>query len=178
MWKTFLKRKREAEFSKFVEEYTPYISTVVYNVCRQSLTREDIEEVVASVFIAVWQQNVDTKKSNIKGYLAGIARNTTLNRLRKVKSLSPMDDDYIASNSDVAESLERKELSLLLNRLVEALPEPDRTILIRYYWFYNDTGQIAKDLHLNRSTVLSKLSRARAKLKKVLTERGYGYEEV
>lgn len=179
MFKSFIILNKEKEFSKFIDKYTPYVSTIVYNISRENLTHEDIEEVVANVFIAVWQQNVNLKKDNIKSYLAGITRNTTLNYLRKVKNFSPLDDnEHITSSSDIVEDIEKKELSKLISQLVGELPEPDKSIFLKYYWFCLDTKKIAEDLNLNRSTVMSKLSRTREKLKKKLMERGYDYEKV
>ncbi|MGN1411091.1 MAG: RNA polymerase sigma factor [Oscillospiraceae bacterium] len=178
MFGHFFKKHKEKEFEKIIIKYTPYVSTIVYNIGGRNLSSQDIEDITSNVFIAVWQKNVNLKVSNFKSYLAGMTRNITLNYLRTIKNVYNLDDEVIISTNNLVEDFEKKELSKIIDELVNDMKEPDRSIFIKYYWFGNDTKKIAEDLQLNRSTVMSKLSRNREKLKKELIERGYNYEKI
>ena len=65
---------------------------------------------------------------------------------------------------------------VLHNDLCEALNqfgEPDKEILVRYYYYYQTANKIAEVMGLKLEAVKSKIKRARTKLKAFLTERGY-----
>lgn len=177
MMENLLRKRKEKEFEKIIIKYTSYVATIVYNI-NSNLSAQDIEDITSNVFIAVWQKSIDYKKSNFKSYLAGMTRNITLNYLRCMKVTLNIDDEIILSNSNIDEDFERKELSNIVTKIVNSLSEPDKTIFIRYYWFNHDTRKISNDLHLNRNTIMSKLSRSREKLKKEILERGYSYEKI
>ena len=50
---------------------------------------------------------------------------------------------------------------------------PEREIIVRYYYYSQNTAKIAEVMNLNINTVKSKLRRARDKIKTKLIERGY-----
>lgn len=78
---------------------------------------------------------------------------------------------------DVEEELLEKDIRRLTRQAVDNLPEPDRSIFMRYYFLYQKTEEIAAALELNPAAVRQRLSRGREKLKKHLEERGYHCED-
>ena len=58
-----------------------------------------------------------------------------------------------------------------------ALPEEDREIFYRFYDLSQTTAQIADALHLNASTVRSRLMRGRETLRKLLSKGGLFHED-
>ena len=46
----------------FIRKYTPYVSTVIYNIIGSSMSISDTEEVAADVFFTLWE-NADKVKS-------------------------------------------------------------------------------------------------------------------
>ena len=57
------------------------------------------------------------------------------------------------------------------------LPEEDREIFYRFYDLSQTTAQIADALHLNASTVRSRLMRGRETLRKLLSKGGLFHED-
>ena len=57
--------------------------------------------------------------------------------------------------------------------VVNSIDEPDKEILIRYYFYYQKTRKISEVMKLNVETVKTKLKRTREKIKKALIERGF-----
>ena len=45
-----------AGLEALMERYIPYVSAVVWNILRNSMSIEDGEEVVSDVFMAAWRQ--------------------------------------------------------------------------------------------------------------------------
>ena len=86
----------------------------------------------------------------------------------------PLEEDVVqipvAGPED--ESIRREEYEVL-RKTVDEMPEPDRTIFIRHYYFCQKTATVAKEMGLNVNTVQSKLRRGRENLRRKLTEGGY-----
>ena len=175
-----IQSKDAAAFEELIDKYAKYVSTVINNVSRGALSSSDIEELSADVFVALWSNsaNIDTCCSSIKPYLGAIARNAARSRLRtlKVIPVSLEEDILIISDDDIQRNLIQRELKDTINILVGSFPEPDKEIFIRYYYFFEKVKRISEQLNINESTVKTKLSRSRGKLKHWLYERGFAYE--
>ena len=76
-----LKAQRRDALDRAIERYTPYVSVIVYHAM-EGAPREDIEEVTADVFIALWRTAGSTTGEHLAGYLAAIARNPAKSWLR------------------------------------------------------------------------------------------------
>ena len=64
-----------------------------------------------------------------------------------------------------------------LAQALAALPEEDREIFYRFYDLSQTTAQIADEVHMNASTVRSRLLRGREALRKTLTKGGLFCED-
>ena len=60
----------------------------------------------------------------------------------------------------------------LLNTFLASLPEVDRLIFLRRYWYGKPVSQIAKQIHMGESKAKVRLFRIRGKLRDVLTKEG------
>ena len=80
-----LKNKERNSIAESIKVYTPYLSTVLYNMVGNRLPKEDIEEIVSDVFFTLWKnaEYIDLKKGTIRSYIAASARNFALKRLNK-----------------------------------------------------------------------------------------------
>ena len=169
-----LKNHDHAAFEKLVHKYLPLVSTVVYNSGGSKLTKEDMEEVISDVFVTLWRNTDKIIEGKLKGYLCSIARTKTLDKLYYIKE-PPLDIDDLQLEDDfyVEGIAEANETADVLQQLISEIPEPDREILIRYYYYRQTAATIAERLEIKLPTVKSKLQRTREKLRKKLTERGY-----
>ena len=50
-----LRKREKNSIDEAIRIYTPYLSTVLYHMTGNSLPKEDIEEIVADVFIVLWK---------------------------------------------------------------------------------------------------------------------------
>ena len=151
------------------------MATIIRNIANGQLTHEDIEEVVTDVFVTLWRNADKLETDMLKPYIVCIAKSRAKDRLRKQKlNLVSIEEIQMQSAENVFEECENNELYKALEREVEKIPEPDREILIRYYYYYQSVGKIAEVMKMSAGTVKSKLHRTRQKLKKALTGKGYG----
>ncbi len=175
-----IKNGNQKSLEKLIDKYYNYIFTIVYNIIGKFMATEDIEEICADVFVSLWNNsdNIDLTYKEIKPYIAAIARNTAKNRLKAIKGIDlPLDEEIIIIDSnEVEKEVLHDELSQILNECISNLKEPDREIIVRYYFFYEKVKDIADKLNINESTVKTKLFRSRNKLKNMIIERGFCHE--
>ena len=174
-----IRARDPAGMEALMELYVPYISAVVWHILGQIMPPEDGEEVVSDVFLAAWDQPGDLRPGQIRPWLAAVARNKARNRLRQAGRTLPLEGealDILGQDTDPADQLVRSEDGRLVYQAVDALPEPDREIFLRYYYCAQTTPEIALRMGLNLSTVKTKLRRGRIKLKEQLMREGFVYE--
>lgn len=162
-----LRKKQKNSINQTIEIYTPYLSTVLYNMVGNGLPKEDIEEIVSDVFVMLWKnaEYIDLKKGTLRSYIAASARNLALKRLNKKKEYIsidgielPDDNSFENSNSETDE----------IWKAVMSLGEPDNEIFVRFYKYDEKLKDISKTTGLNVSTIKTKLSRGKRKLKRIL----------
>ena len=174
-----MKRGDTSALCAVIDAYAPYVAAIVSNILSPQLGAEDIEETVSDVFFSLWNHAGKVQPGKLKAYLGAIARNTAKNKLRSLQLTLPLEEDVLElpepASEPEAETL-RKELRRETAEAVHRLPEPDREIMLRYYYLYQTSADIAREMQLNQSTVTTKLSRSREKLRQYLTNRGYQYE--
>ncbi|MCH5186690.1 MAG: sigma-70 family RNA polymerase sigma factor, partial [Oscillospiraceae bacterium] len=138
-----------------------------------AVTKEDIEEIVSDVFLSLWKnaETLDGKKGKIRTYLAAIARNSAKNKLRTVHTYDEISENIVSAYKTPQEDVEERENRALMLELIKGLGEPDCEIFLRYYYYEEKISKIADITGLHTSTVKSRLSRGRKKIKAELKRR-------
>ena len=170
-----LKQHDEQAFEAIIQKYTPLIATIIGNIAAGRLQKQDVEEVVTDVFVTLWRNAEKLECDKLHSYLCCIAKSRAKDRLRKEKNILLLDIDDIDESDGTILSMdyENKELCHGLTEEIDKIKEPDKEILIRYYYYYQSVSKIAAALQMNVETVKSKLQRTRKKLKQALINRGY-----
>ena len=161
-----------------MDAYTPYVSAVVWNILRGALSPEDAEEVVSDVFLAAWNQAADLKPGHVKGWLGAVARNKAKKKLRDCQHALSLEDDIldIPAPDNPSEAAERMEERRRVQEAVDSLPERDREIFLRHYYYAQTVQEISGAMGVNEATVKTVLRRGRLKLKETLTKEGFSHE--
>ena len=60
-----LRNREKNSIDEAIQIYTPYLSTVLYHMAGNSLPKEDIEEIVADVFVVLWKNTGITSSGRI-----------------------------------------------------------------------------------------------------------------
>lgn len=171
-----LKHQNRRALERVMRRYTAYVGTILRNITRGQASSEDIEELTADVFLALWHHAPEMRTEHLTGYLASIARSKGCNWLRKRQlDTQPIDDVVVAADTDISAQAEQAEI---VREVMGLLPEQDREILMRYYFYRQTVSEIAGELHMKESTVKTRMYRSRKKLRQLFTERGYGYEQM
>lgn len=163
-----LKKKKRNAIDEAIAVYTPYISTVLYNMLGNRLPKEDIEEIISDVFVALWKNAacIDLEKGTLRAYLAAVARNFALKKLNQQRAYTRLDEIALSDETAVADA---NTANSIVWDAVMQLGEPDNEIFVRYYKFGEKIKEIAKATGINPSTIKTKLSRGKRKLKEILS---------
>lgn len=171
-----LKEQDSEALDEAIKKYTRLVSAIICNIAGSQLTAEDVEELTEDTFIAMWYNSDKLEVGKLKAYICQIAKNKTKNKLRDLNKHSKvisienitLEDDFLLTND-----IEEKHASMTLLEAIDEIGEPDREIIIRRYYYYQNSKQIGEIMNMNAQTVRTKISRAKDKLKKILTERGF-----
>jgi len=149
-----------------------------YNLAKWLLRNEqDAQDVVQEAFLRAFRSFGGFHGSNGRAWLLTIVRNTSYTLLKKnrVADLTtPFDEEIHASGDEsvsAATILERSEDTELIRKAMDELPAEFREILTLRHQEDLSYKEIADIAQIAPGTVMSRLARARAKLKECLAAR-------
>ena len=119
-------------------------ATQVFDDIEVQMIVNHLEEVVSDVFLSLWNHPGDPDRGSLKGYLAAITRNKARDRLRRFHIEVPLESDCLeVPVEDSCRQIELAQLKEAVKQVVDRLEEPDRTILLRNYYFSKEPGAIS-----------------------------------
>ncbi|MFZ2051154.1 MAG: RNA polymerase sigma factor, partial [Solirubrobacteraceae bacterium] len=150
--------------------------------CRHMLgSKEDAEDVLQEVFTAAFNAILaDEREINVRPWLYRIARNRSLNHLRKASAIGvdSMDIHFAEGGISTGEKVMRRESFRQLIEDVQQLPESQRTALLLREIDALSYDQIAEAMETTIPSVKSLLVRARISLAEAAQARQLSCEEV
>lgn len=161
----------------FIRRYTAYVSAIVWRTLGQSMTAQDAEEVISDVFLTLWRRCDRVQPDKLRPWLAAVAHNAALSKLRRIQNTIPLEEDQIELAGSGPEAMvEDAERSRLVTQAVDSLGEPDRTIFLRHYYYRQSTSIIADGLDMKPDAVRQRLKRGRDRLRTMLSKGGMNDE--
>lgn len=166
-----LNRRSRGALDQAMSRYTPYVSAVILRTLAGRACREDVEELCADVFVALWTHS-DTldPDQGLRPWLATVAKNKATDWLRRSHPGGPIPEDAPDPSPGPEELAQRRDQSARLWAAVDGLDEPDRTLFIRYYYEGDKLKTVAAELGLSETAAKQRLFRGRKALKAALQE--------
>src|SRR5881397_3911968 len=165
---------QKAELTSFEDVMLPHLDAA-HNLARWLLRNEqDAQDVVQEAYLRAFKSFGGFHGSNGRAWLLTIVRNTSYTLLKKNRAVdltTTFDEEIHATGHDSASPaaiLEHAEDAELIRNAMDQLPTEFREILALRHQeglSYKEIGDIAQ---LAPGTVMSRLARARAKLKEYL----------
>ena len=158
---------RRGQHAAFETLFSRYQSRLLA-FCRHMLgSKEDAEDVLQEVFAAAFNAILaDEREINVRPWLYRIARNRSLNHLRKASAIGvdSMDVHYAEGGVSTAEKVMKRESFRQLIGDVQQLPETQRTALLLREIDALSYEQISDAMETTVPAVKSLLVRARISL--------------
>src|SRR5271155_3608824 len=172
------RRGQAAAFEVLCARY----QTRLLSFCRHMLaSREDAEDVLQEVFAAAYNAvRADERDINVRPWLYRIARNRSLNHLRRASAIGvdSMDVHYADHGISTGDKVMRRESFRELIADVHELPETQRTALLLREIDALSYEQIAHAMETTVPSVKSLLVRARISLAEAAEARKLCCQEV
>ncbi len=166
---------KNLNLDKIVDDYTPYIRTIVQNMVSNNLSEEDKEEIIIDTFFVLWKRYEEnyTIKS-LSSYMAGITRNLIKEKLKSLKYMIDIEQcKNLVEHSYVdIYSQEREEVNQLYKKIKD-LKEDDIKIITMFYYSNKSIKDIAKELKISEVNTKTRLHRIRKKIKQELKKGGF-----
>lgn len=157
-----------------VAELYDRFGSLVFRMALQSMpTRAEAEDAVQEVFVRLWRtaDRYDPRKAALVTWVMLLTRRHLVDKLRRKRARikpSALDDAQLAGSLDAASitaRAERDEHFATLMERIDALPELQRTVVVRAYLGGQTLRQIGEELGTPLGTIKSALSRALVRLR-------------
>jgi RNA polymerase sigma-70 factor, ECF subfamily len=169
--KDFESEPKIVELTSFEETMLPHLDAA-HNLARWLLRNEqDAQDVVQEAYLRAFKSFSGFHGSNGRAWLLTIVRNTSYTFLKKNKAVdltTPFDDEIHAIDHESANPttiLEHVEDAELMRNAIDKLPAEFREILTLRHQEGLSYKKISEIAQLAPGTVMSRLARARAKLR-------------
>lgn len=174
-----LNRRDERALQAIREQY----GTICYNMAFRIVgNREDAEECVSDMLMAVWDSIPPTLPVSLQAYLLTLVRRAAVDRFRHEHRLKrggtefhlALDElaEIIPSGEAIEDTMERRELLRVLTDFLQSLKPKPRRLFWQRYFLSLPVQTIAEENHMRESAVKMSLLRTRNKLQDYLRKEG------
>ena len=164
----------EIDIDQIIEDFTPYITTIINNgTVNSNISFEDKEEIFSDTFFILWKnRNRLNINVSLNSYLAGITRNLIKEKYRKLKLTYDINDfeNDLLNSVNMCEN--DRELIYDVEQKIKGLKNIDIEIVNLFYYSSMSVKDIAKKLNISEFNVKTRLHRIRKKIKKELNNGG------
>ena len=159
--------RANTEITRLVLDHHQEIYAYAYRLCGSVADAEDLTQMVFLTAHEKLEQLRDTAKA--RGWLYAILRSHFLKQCRKKRPVSAaaieMNFDELAEPVDDPVAIDSEHLQNVL----AGLPDTHRIVLVMFYFEQCTYQEIAERLEMPMGTVMSRLARAKARLRDQLT---------
>lgn len=141
------------------DSHSDMVYRIALNIVRN---REEAQDIVMDVFMALMKQSGFNDEGHIKAWLIRTAENKAINVMRSARITKTQPLDELLANT-VSSPLNDSEHDML--DMVMRLPDKLKTTVYMYYYEDMSAAQIADILKISENTVYKRLERGRSALK-------------
>ncbi len=163
-----LKTGSEAAFAEMYDRYSGALNGIVSRIVRDN---EAAQDVLQDSFVKVWKNihTYDSTKGSFFTWMLNIARNTSIDSLRKLKKEGRTEIQNWEGAVGLVGAVQQNTNAIGLSKLVEKLP-PEQQIMIQYIYFKGYTQQeVSDELEMPLGTVKTRTRLAMRELRKWFT---------
>ena len=171
-------RAQQGDKNALEELYVDIFNSVFRLALRMVKNPEDAEDITQEIYITVQEKISDLREPKaFYTWVNQITANKCNLILNKYKGIAKLDDEeeILALIDDDPANMPDKALDdeatrKLIMDVIDNLPDNQRVCIILFYYAQFTVVQIAETLETNENTIKTRLSIARAKIRKVLEE--------
>lgn len=162
--------RNEKAISETDKKYGKYCKYIAFNILKDD---EDSIECVNDTYLKTWKAIPPQRPNILKLFIAKITRNLAIDKYRKNKHKSIMEEvldelKECTSNTSIENEIEYSEILKNINIFLNNLSIEKRKVFIERYWYFETIDSISIKYDIKKGNVKMILSRIRKDLKKYL----------
>lgn len=160
-----LQKGDQAAMATLYDRYSKLVYSVALRVMRDPPAAEDV---LQEIFMQVWRSpdSFVATKGSLGGWLAVVARNRSIDVLRRRRPSDSIDDMPLASPFNLADEAERNGMMERARTAIEALPHEQRKTLEMAFFDGMTHSEIAESTGSPLGTVKTRIRSALMSLRK------------
>ena len=164
--------RSESAIEELSRKYDKLARSVAMNILRD---RQDADECMNDSYLAMWNSLPPNRPAVLPAFFASLTRNTALKRYRynsaqKRTALMAELTDLTGSTPSPEEEIDGA--AAVISRWLSGLDPTSRVLFMRRYYLGEPIRRAADAVGLSENAAAVRLSRMRAKLKKLLEKEG------
>jgi len=170
--------RNEEALTQTASKYGGYLWRISYHILAD---HEDARECVNDTYHDAWNAMPPHRPAGLAVFLGKITRRISIDCWRRKNAqkrgggqlpLALEELRECAGGDDPADAAERAELLRAINTFLDELPETERRVFLRRYWYFDPIAAIAQRFGFSESKVTSMLHRIRGRLRVHLEKEG------
>ncbi len=163
-----VQRGDEYAMASLFDRYSKIVYSVALRVLRDPASAEDV---LQEVFMQIWRNpnGFVATRGSLGGWLAVVARNRSIDALRRKRPSEQVDDMALASNYNLANEAERNSLMEKARGVIHLLPMEQRKTLEMAFFDGLTHSEIAEMTGDPLGTVKTRIRSALTTLRKAFT---------
>lgn len=165
-----------------IESVIENTSNLVYKICYDflkdpELSLDTVQEVYINLFKSFYRYK-DLPENEIKNIICKIAVNKCKDILKNNKyklikdSVEIIDNIKYEGDNDIEENIFKKERKKYVQKMINLLKEPYKSLMFDYYINEYSLDEISKKNNTTKGTIKMQIFRGKEKFKKILEENG------
>ncbi len=164
--------RSEHAIAETAKKYGKYCFSIAYNVLANS---EDAEECVNDTYLKAWDSLPPQRPAILMTFLGKLTRNLSISRWRarnaakrgggEITLALEELNECVAATQTAESACMQKETVRAFRLFLDNLPETERNVFLRRYFFLDPIASIARDFGFTEGKVKSMLYRTRLKLR-------------
>jgi len=162
------------DYSSYNQLFTRYYTPLCRFVYGFVANRHDTEDIVQDVFLSLWDRRAKIRVTdNVKAYLYEMAKNTTLNHIRKEDNYrATLEQIETATHYDGNEAIDAAEMVDVVRDCIDRLPDRSRRIFLLDRIDGLKQKDISEQLGISVKTVKNQIWMALQALKRCFERKG------
>jgi RNA polymerase sigma-70 factor (ECF subfamily) len=149
----------ETAMAQLYDSYSRIVYSVALRVLRDPSAAEDI---LQEVFLSIWRRPTGfvVARGSLGGWLAIVARNRSIDVLRKRRPMDSVDDVRLQSSANVSHDVEEIVMTERVRFLIGTLPQVQQELLEMAFFKGLTHSEIAAETHTPLGTVKTRIRTA------------------
>jgi len=163
-----VQRGDENAMASLFDRYSKIVYSVALRVLRDPASAEDV---LQEVFMQIWRNpnGFNATRGSLGGWLTVVARNRSIDAVRRKRPSEQVDDMALASNYNLADEAERNSLMEKARGVIRLLPMEQRKTLEMAFFDGLTHSEIAEMTGDPLGTVKTRIRSALTSLRKAFT---------